>query len=722
MARTLIIAEKPSVARDIARVVGASGKGEGCLASDQYVVTWALGHLVRLAEPDELDPAYKRWTLASLPILPEKWELKPISKTRAQLAAVKRLIKSPEIGDLICATDAGREGELIFRWIYQTAGCKKPVRRLWISSMTDEAIREGMASLKPAAAYDALFESAVCRARADWLIGMNLSRAFTVRYDALLSIGRVQTPTLALLVARKREIDAFVPKTSYAAEADFGDYKGTYFDPKAPKEAESSAMPTREAAERIARAVRAQQGTITQSARTPFTEAPPQLFDLTTLQREANRRFGLTAKQTLAVAQSLYEKHKLVTYPRTESRLLPFDMKPKAEAVLRSLPEPLSPLAAPALAGVAAAKAGRVFQKDIHSDHHAIVPTGKPIHWDKLAPDERKIMEMIARRLLAAFYPPYEGVKRRVVTEVGEYAFLTQAREDQAMGWKAVEGAEKPRLPALAVGEKRAVKSAEVQERVTKPPEPYTDASILYAMEHAGRTVEDEQLKEAMKKHGLGTPATRAAILERLIDVGYAARKGKALLPTEKGCQLIALAPAALSSAELTGQWEYGLNVIAEQKTVDAAFIERFMAGVTKLTAELVEQVRSDDRPAAFDREQRGPARKRAARRTRTSAASTLEASCPLCGKGNVTESERAFGCSRWKQGCGFTLWKDALQKRGGPALNRRIVEALLKDGQVRGSTGVIALSGGMLRFAFAESTEVIPPIPIAYDKKKKGY
>ena len=708
MGKTLILAEKPSVARDLANALKVKGKGEGCMVSEEYIITWAIGHLVRLAEPDEMNPDNKKWSLEQLPILPAKWELKGITKSRSQLATIKRLMRDRSVDSIICATDAGREGELIFRWIYEVAGCTKLFKRLWISSMTPEAIREGMTALRPSADYDALFLSAQCRARADWLIGMNMSRAFTVKYKTLLSVGRVQTPTLALLVERQKEIEQFKSETSYGIETVFTDYKGVYSEDRKEKLFLMQAD-----AEEIAVKVRGKTGVVTESTRETFTEAPPQLYDLTTLQREANKRFGLTAKRTLAAAQSLYEKHKYITYPRTESRYLTFDLKPKVKHALETLPAPYSTYSEEALNGLVAMKGCRVFRKELDADHHALIPTGKKTELEKLGAEERKVMELILARFTAAFLPAAEGEKRTVITRVDKYDFLSQSSQITHGGWKDVDGIidRTAPLPVLAVGKQRPVKAAEVKAHVTEPPKPYTDASLLYAMEHAGKLVEDEQLAAAMKKHGLGTPATRAAILERIIEVGYAVRQKKAILPTEKGTRFIALVPDALASAELTGKWEYGLNVIADQKVVDIAFIDRFMTGVTKLTTDLVVSVKADERVSGMpqDERQRG--------KTRSNITPNLGIPCPICGKGKITENDRAFGCSRWKQGCAFTLWKDALVRFGGPKLNRKIVEALLREGQVKGSSGTVVLTGTTIRFQFKDSTDATPVISMEYKK-----
>jgi len=433
---TLVLAEKPSVARDIARVLGAREKGENCLIGKDYVVTWALGHLVTLKEPQEMDERYTRWKKEDLPILPARMETKVIKKTKSQFLAVKKLMNDKETGDIICATDSGREGELIFRYIYEQAGCRKPVRRLWISSMTDEAIRAGFDSLRPSADYDALYASARCRADADWLIGMNATRAYTIRYGVLLSIGRVQTPTLSMLVRRRREIDAFVPQVYYLVNADFGDYKGVYIDAKGEKK-----IATEEDAQAIAARVRGQQASILEATREHKSLPPPLLYDLTTLQREANAQFGFTAKKTLETAQKLYEQHKLLTYPRTDSRYLSHDMLGKVQSTLAAYDGALQPLGEKALEyGVRMSK--RIFDDAKLTDHHAIIPTGKKAANLSLTADERRLYELVAKRLAAVFYPNYEYDALRVVTACGQDRFLSTGQTVTQEGWKAVYAGE----------------------------------------------------------------------------------------------------------------------------------------------------------------------------------------------------------------------------------------------------------------------------------------
>ena len=690
---TLVVAEKPSVARDIARVLGAKDRGENSLIGGGYVVTWALGHLVTLKEPQELDERYTRWRAEDLPILPEKMETKVIKKTRSQFLSVKKWMNDKETQDIICATDSGREGELIFRYIYEQAGCRKPVRRLWISSMTDEAIRAGFDSLRPSADYDALYASARCRADADWLIGMNATRAYTIRYNVLLSIGRVQTPTLSMLVKRRQEIDAFVPKPFYTVRADFGDYQGVYIDKKGERKLENE-----EAAQQIAQRVSGRSARVTQAAREHKSVWPPLLYDLTTLQREANAQLGFTAKKTLATAQKLYEQHKLLTYPRTDSRYLSHDMLGKVQATLGSYDGALQSIGEQALSyGVRMTK--RVFDDAKLTDHHAIIPTGKRADRVNLTADERRLYEMVAKRLAAAFYPNYEYDALRVVTTCGEDDFLSTGKAVTQEGWKAVYGGDEgkrkkkadddeQRLPALDVGDERLCKRAQVMRDQTKPPKEYSDASILLDMEHAGRQIADEEIREQMKDCALGTPATRAAIIERLIDVGYVRRSGKNLVATEKGVHLIEAVPPEIASPETTGRWERALAEIARGSDGEA----RFRQGIARLAAFLVENAAGAPDVAFAKEERRGKKR-----------IPTLGVACPVCGQGKVAENSKGFYCTRFREGCRFTIWKDALTRAGGPMLTAKLLKLCMEKKDVRGSTGTIHYDAGQIRFEAGE-------------------
>ena len=617
MSKTLIVAEKPSVARDIARVLGVKGRGEGCIQGSAYIVTWAIGHLVSLSEPGETDARWVKWSMADLPMLPERIPLKVLPATKDQFAVIRGLMASDEVSDIICATDSAREGELIFRYIYQKAGCKKPGKRLWISSMTDAAIQQGFADLKPASFYDSLYESARCRSEADWLVGMNASRAFSLAYDAHLSVGRVQTPTLNLIVKRDMEIKNFVPVDYWEIHANFGDYEGLWLNP----DTKDTRCPDEARAREVRDAVAGKDAVVEESKVERKKVVPPQLYDLTSLQREANRKLGYSADKTLKLAQSLYETHKLITYPRTDSRYLPDDMKPKVAATLRKLPAAYQPLVeSPQLNW--GLKWNRFYDNSKISDHHAIVPTEKTADSSQLTRDEALLFDMIARRLIAIHYPNYEYDAARVVTRVGEHRFKSTGAMPVVEGWKAVYKNDKaeekePPLPPLKVGDARRVERATVKKCQTKPPAPHTDASLLNLMENAGRDIEDEALREQMKSSGLGTPATRAATIERLIDVGYAARRGKTIVSTEKGRQLIAVVPEQIASAVTTGKWEKFLSDLAAQK--DAAERDqksaRFMNGIRRFSAFLVDAAKNGPE-VRFPKEQ--PAKKKAAKRTYT--------------------------------------------------------------------------------------------------------
>ena len=574
MGMICVLAEKPSVARDIARVLGANTPGKGCLKGGGYVVTWAVGHLVTQVNPEEIDARWKTWRQDTLPMLPENIPLKVIAQSRDQFQCVRTILNAPQVDSVICATDAGREGELIFRRIYQMAGCRKPFRRLWISSMTEEAIAEGFANLRDGADYDGLYASALCRSDADWLVGMNGSRAFTLRYDSLLSVGRVQTPTLSILVKRALEIRNFVPENYWEVQADFGGYRGTWIDKDG-----KTRIPDEKTAKEIVSAVTGREGEVLEVSTERKRVPPPLLYDLTTLQREANARYGFTAQKTLNLAQALYEKHKLLTYPRTDSRYLSHDMRPKVQGILKGMPEPLRALVLSPDKAVDPGK--RVYDDAKLTDHHAIIPTGR--RPGTLTADEQKLYEMVARQLIAAFYPDMEYDAMSAVTGVGEHKFLSRGRAVIAQGWQAAnpplrskpkKGEEEQALPQLQKGQRVPVKSAKAVAKKTTPPSPYTENTLLAAMENAGKFVENEELRRQMKERGLGTPATRAAIIERLIAVDYVRREKKALIPTDKGIRLIAVAPEQLSSPETTGRWEKGLSDIAAGKMDPNRFMQ----------------------------------------------------------------------------------------------------------------------------------------------------
>ncbi|NLD51637.1 MAG: DNA topoisomerase 3 [Clostridiales bacterium] len=716
----LVVAEKPSVGRDLARVLGCKTRGEGFLRGDTHIVTWAIGHLVTLVEPDELDERYKKWRVEDLPILPEVLPTKVIAKTRSQFSCIKKLMKEKEVERIICATDAGREGELIFGLIYEKAGCSKPVDRLWISSMTDAAIREGFASLKPRSQYMGLYNSAVCRSQADWLVGMNASRAYTLAYNALLSVGRVQTPTLAVLVQRALEIRNFKPEEYYTLTADFGDYQGQWFDPTIKEEKLNVRLPDKATAQAVAAKVAKQQAMVESVTQEEKREPAPQLFDLTSLQRDANKLLGFTADKTLKTAQSLYEKWKAITYPRTDSRYLPRDMVGRVYKAMEGLEAQYGPQ----LLVIQRTQEGKLpFSKRVYddakvSDHHAVIPTPQAVDPAKLAPDERRLFDMIVKRFIAAFCPPHLYLATRVVTVCQGEWFKTTGRSVLDMGWKQVyqgeekkpeEEAEQQHLPPIKQHDVRTVQRTSVKKEATKPPAPHTEASLLYAMETAGREIEDEVLREQMKGAGLGTPATRAAIIERLIKVGYVARRGRVLQATEKGEKLIQVVPPEIASPEMTAKWEQALEEIAQGKRDT----ERFMQGIRRLSAFLVTNAQNVRQEVVFEREIRG---KGGRVRAVSTAAVLPQVQCPLCGKG-VQDNSKAFGCTDWKTGCKLTLWKDALIRAGGPRLTAALVTRLLQQGSLEGSTGTLSLSDGRMTFTRKGEVQPVYNQPIAYEK-----
>ena len=723
MGKIVVVAEKPSVGRDIARVLGCRNNGDGCMVGEQYIVTWAVGHLVTLMEPDELDEKYKKWSFETLPILPETIPLKVIPNTKTQFTKVKKLINDKETDSLICATDAGREGELIFRYIYEKAGCKKPFQRLWISSMTDEAIREGFQAIRPGADYDGLYESARCRSKADWLVGMNASRAFTLKYDTLLSIGRVQTPTLAILVKRRKEIENFKPEGFCTLAADFGDYKGVYFSDKLEPDTH---LKQKADAEKIAAEIKDQTGTVKQAETVRKYELPPQLYDLTSLQRDANRMLGFTADKTLKTAQSLYEKHKALTYPRTDSRYLPPDMIPRVVQTMKQLPDSYQLYVAGALPNGKLRVTKRTFDQTKVTDHHAIIPTARKADPSKFSEDERKLFDMVARRMLAAFYPACDYDATKIITQVGEHSFRTTGRVIVNNGWHDVPPMEKPPkakkktkpddesespLPPLQEGDTRQVKGSAIREDVTKPPAPHTDASLLAAMETAGKELDDEELARQMKGSGIGTPATRAAIIERLLHVGYAQRRGKTLLATDKGVKLIDVVPNELSSPELTGRWELALHDITDGKQDP----ERFMDGIARMSSFLVDYAKESSAAVVFPQEERTKGKGK----TRISMKALSGAVCPVCGKGGLEASDRAFNCT--ERDCHCTIWKNCLMNGGGPELTDKLMLLLLEKKELQGSTGLLRLQEGRIIF-YPKGSEV-PSVnrSLIWEKKTSG-
>lgn len=618
LAKTLVLTEKPSVAKDIARVLGCKRSGNGCIVGDKYIVTWALGHLVTLADPEAYDDKYKSWRMEDLPMLPGRMKLVVIGQTSKQFKAVSSLLSSAEVSDIVIATDAGREGELVARWIIQKANCRKPMRRLWISSQTDKAIKEGFASLKPSSQYDNLYRSAQCRAEADWLVGLNVTRALTCKHNAQLSAGRVQTPTLAMIVRREEDILRFRPKDYFTVKANFGEYTALYKDGKGQARFADAA-----AAKEVADSVRGKRGVLSEVKKVYRFKAPPAAYDLTELQRDANKKYGYSAKQTLSLMQSLYETHKLLTYPRTDSRYITKD-------VAATLPERLRAIAIGPYKDAASAvlhskplQTKYIVNDAKVTDHHAIIPTEQYVDLNKLSREERHIYDLVVRRFIAVLSAPFEYDEVQVKITVGKYNFYTKGQSVKSAGWKALydsslgddDDDSEPdlaaqRLPALSQGAAAAVKEVRVCAGKTSPPARYTEATLLTAMENPASQVEDGRLRDALKTAGgLGTPATRADIIEKLFNSFYIERRGREIFPTSKGRQLIGIVPPDLKSAELTAKWEQQLSLIAEGKANDRKFIEE-MRGYA---SSLVQAIKSSTAEYKHDNMTREP--------------------CPQCGK-----------------------------------------------------------------------------------------
>jgi len=590
--KVLVVAEKPSVARDLARVLGGFRSGRGVLSRDTVLITWAMGHLVELAEPEDYRSTWRRWTLASLPILPETFRLRPVSRTREHLDRVVEMLGRPDVARVVNACDAGREGELIFRYLYELAGCDRPVTRLWISSLTREAIRQGFENLQPGGEFDRLAAAARCRSESDWLVGINATRGMTRVAGTLLPVGRVQTPTLALLVERERAIAGFVPRPFWQVVATFAageeTYSGRWFHE------DDDRLWSHEDAREVERRVEGAAGEVESVERNRRTQPPYLLPDLTDLQRELNRTRGFSAAKTLKLAQELYERDKLITYPRTGSRHLPPDMIPGLKRVLAAIADSEGLPGAHEAAALAALPrlplSGRIVDARKVKDHHAIIPTGNTVLPDRLRGDKGLVYQAIVRRFVAVFLPACVTGTTLLVTRLGDDRFRSEARVLLEAGWRILypEGETDRPLPDLETGTRVRVSAVTVEESATRPPSPYTEAGLLRAMETAGSLVSDEELAEVMREEGIGTPATRAAIIERLLEVGYISRQGRALVPTGKGMALIDLLPVQeLRSVALTGQWERRLRQIEE----GACDRDRFMEDMRRFTAAMVEQI-----------------------------------------------------------------------------------------------------------------------------------
>ena len=634
----LCIAEKPSMGRDIARVLGATHSHDGYMEGNGYCVSWTFGHLCALLDPNEYNEQWKGWNMSSLPMVPERFGIKVTNDKGIikQFNTIKSLIEKAEM--VINCGDAGQEGELIQRWVYQKAGCKVPVKRLWVSSLTEEAIREGFQKLKDQSEYQHLYEAGLMRAIGDWLLGMNATRAYTLRFSKgvgkdrqVLSIGRVQTPTLALIVKRQHEIEHFVPRTYWELKTL---YRDTLFTAQLPAEEDEYAITSLEQGQKLVDNIKDLPLVITSVEKKKGMEYAPRLFDLTSLQVECNKRYALTAEDTLKIIQSLYEKH-VTTYPRVDTTYLSDDIYPKVPATLQGIKDyfpqtaPLLGLKADGGKGAGSLpKSKKVFDNSKVTDHHAIIPTGQ--RPDNLTSMERKVYDMVALRFIAAFYPPCQVANTTVLAQAGEVPFKVTGREVLVQGWREVfakektddEVEEQKTLPHFQKGES-GPHTPQLIEKTTTPPKFYTEATLLRAMETAGKTIDDEELRDLMKENGIGRPSTRAAIIEKLFQRKYIIREKKNIKATELGINLIqTIISPLLKSAELTGLWEKKLRAI-ERGDYEA---KQFLDELKHMTAEVVHEVKADKSGMR----------------------------CPVCGKGTIIRGKTRYGCSRWREGCTY--------------------------------------------------------------------
>ena len=640
------VAEKPSVGEYIARVLGANQRKNGYFEGNGYQVTWTFGHLCALLDPQEYTEQWKAWSLSSLPMIPSRFSIKVSGDegVHKQFNVIKSLIDQAD--EVINCGDAGQEGELIQRWVYQQAGCKCPVKRLWVSSLTEEAIREGFAALKDQSEYQHLYEAGLMRAIGDWLLGMNATRAYTIRYARgtgkdrqVLSVGRVQTPTLALVVKRQAEIENFVPKTYWELKTN---YRDTLFSAQIPVEEGEYAITSEEQGRALVDSIKDEPFTITSVEKKKGLEYAPKLYDLTSLQVDCNKKHSFSAEKTLQLIQSLYEK-RVTTYPRVDTTYLSEDIYPKVPATLAGLKDyfpqvtPLLGLKADGKKGAGSLpKSKKIFDNKKVTDHHAIIPTGQ--RPEALTADEKKVFDLVALHFIAAFYPECEVSNTTVLAKAGEMDFKVTGREVLKPGWRAVFGKEEPdtqdnqespdsqdsnkSLPAFTKGESGPHEPV-LKEKTTTPPKYYTEATLLRAMETAGKTVEDEELRDVMKENGIGRPSTRAAIIEKLYQRKYIQKQGKSLRATETGVNLIhTIISPLLKSAELTGLWEKKLREIerGEYKASD------FLTELKEMTSGVVRDVK-------------------------TNKAGML---CPVCRQGLIIRGNTRYGCSRWREGCTY--------------------------------------------------------------------
>ncbi len=596
MSKTLVLAEKPSVGRDIARVLQCNKKGNGCLEGAKYIVTWALGHLVTLADPEMYDDRYKTWRMEDLPMLPSPLKTVVIKKTGKQFQAVKQQLHRKDVSEIVIATDAGREGELVARWIIDKAKVRKPIKRLWISSVTDKAIRDGFRKLKPGKAYENLYHSAVARSAADWYVGLNATRALTTKYNAQLSSGRVQTPTLAMVAAREKEIREFTPKTFYKIEAKTN--AGLTFQWKDGHN--NDRIFQKERAEKLLQALENQKAIVASVQKKMKKKHAPQLYDLTELQRDANRIFQFSGKKTLSVMQRLYENHKVLTYPRTDSRVITSDIVPTLKERIRvTAVDAYKPIAAKLLQKKWNLPKSVVDDAKV-SDHHAIIPTEEPVVLSDLTGDERKIYDLVVQRFYAVLMDPYVYEETTLEVKIGKERFAAKGKNVQQLGWKELykqmdeEEEQHQSIPAVKAGDTLGILRMYLTEGETKPPEPFTEGTLLQAMENPVKYMENKNKKLAQTLHdagGIGTVATRADIIDKLFNSMYMEQRGKYIYLTSKGKQLLDLVPEDLRSPELTAQWEQKLTLIADGKLKK----EQFLAEIKDYTKAIVQEIKAAD-------------------------------------------------------------------------------------------------------------------------------
>lgn len=673
----LVIAEKPSVAGELAKVLGASKKGNGFYIGNDSYVTWCVGHLIETVMPESYDPKYAKWKIPDLPILPAEWKYEVTASTKSQFDIVKSLMDREDVDELVCATDAGREGELIFRLVYMQAGCTKPFRRLWISSMETKAIKDGFEKLKTGSDYDRLYFAAISRMQADWLVGINFSRLFSCMSDQPQNVGRVQTPTVNLIVERQRTIDNFDAKPYYVLTAACV-HDGVEF-------AVTKRVESEDESKAILEKCTGKDGTVASVSKTQMRDNPPALYDLTTLQREANKMLGLSAQQTLDATQNLYEK-KLVTYPRTDSRYLTADMEGSTGRLIQNLLN--APYLNPETKGsynASAVSLTRLINDKKVTDHHAIIPTAEALKASEHLPvNEANILAMITYKLLAAAYIPHEYVKTelsvdiegeefkatgRIVTEPGFKEIAAQLspvlkKPEKASKSKKGKGGKEEKeealLPPLVEGDTIKEPDLTSERKETKPPKPYTEDTLLSAMENAMKTLEDEELKKDVAGAGLGTPATRAGIIERIIKTGFVQRKGKNLLPTDKAYRIVDIVPEKVKSAVLTAEWEQKLEQIYKGE----ASSEEFMDGIKAFVSDLVDSYKDGCEYAENGRE--------------------IIGKCPRCGR-NIFEGRKNYYCEADREECSFVIWKDDkfFTSKKKP-LTKPMVKALLKKGRIK--------------------------------------